>query len=339
MLVVYAHAIDLVQRLNVPAHQIKWGYLENFGAIGVDIFFVISGFIMAYLSRNLSSKKDAFQFLQKRIVRIYPLYLCITLILVLKNFPSIETLIKDITLVPLFDKADVFVPLTISVAWSLSFELFFYFVVFASILQAKKNHLKATVICFISLATIGSIFLFKETHLQFIFNPIYFEFVLGIFICQLFFRYRGKIYKTSYLLLLTAIVFYILLICFGYKNISEVSISIFGDKGLWRVLLWGIPSAVFVAAFVFLESQKKYGIFKNKLLNLIGDASYSIYLIHILSFPILIKLNIFKLETISGDLLIFILMAFAVISGILVYLIIEKPLLKFINTILKKNKA
>lgn len=299
-------------------------------------FFVISGFIMAFISRNMSSKKDAFQFLLKRIVRIYPLYLCVTLMLVLKNVPPTETLIKDITLVPLFDKANGFVPLTISVAWSLSFELFFYFVVFASIIQAKKNHLKATVICFILLATIGSIFMFKETHLQFIFNPIFFEFVLGIIICQIFFRYREKIYKTSFLLLLTAIVFYILLICFGYKNVSEVSISIFGDKGLLRVLLWGIPSALLVAGFVFFESRKQYGIFKNKLLNLVGDASYSIYLIHILSFPILIKLNILKLDTISGDLLIFILIVFAVINGILVYLFIKKPLLKFINTILKK---
>lgn len=42
MLVVYAHAIDLVQNLNVPAHQIKWGYLENFGAIGVDIFLLLA---------------------------------------------------------------------------------------------------------------------------------------------------------------------------------------------------------------------------------------------------------------------------------------------------------
>lgn len=338
MLVVHAHAVDIIQRYGLNAKQIKWGYLENFGAIGVDIFFVISGFIIAYITKDMSSKEDAMHFIKKRFARIYPLYLCITIILILPSLPKIEVLIKNFILIPFFDTPNSFILPTISVAWSLSFELFFYCVILISILVAKKKHLLFTALFLILISTVGSILKLKETHVQFLFNPIFLEFVLGMIVCEINFIVAEKKVVIAFFLIALATSFYTLLICFGYKNVSELPISIFGNKGLLRVVLWGIPSTILVAGFVFLEENKKYRIFENKFLNLIGNASYSIYLTHILSFTIFIKLCSRKIETVNGDLLIFLLMCFAATGGVLIYLFLEKPLLIFFNETLRKKK-
>lgn len=338
MLVVHAHAIDMVERLNIKAVQINWGYLENFGAIGVDIFFVISGFIMAYISKNLSGKKDAFSFLQKRMIRIYPLYLIVTIFLIVHNVPPLQTLLKDITLIPIFDNSHQFTPLTIGVAWSLSFELFFYLLVFVLLFFNISKHVNKLLLLLLLLASTGSFFTFTESHVHFIFNAIFFEFAFGILICNLLFQNAHWLYKIAPALILISFAWFIALICFGYKNISEVTITVFGDKGFLRVLLWGIPAALLVAGCVFLEKNKPISLFKNKILQAIGNASYSIYLTHIISFPILLKINFLHIKNLNGDLLILVFMLFAVIIGIVIYTLIEKPLLLLLNKQLKNRK-
>jgi len=62
---------------------------------------------------------------------------------------------------------------------------------------------------------------------------------------------------------------------------------------------------------------------------LIGDASYSIYLIHTLFFSAIIYFHEFFSKIQNGDLLIFIFLFSAIIAGCLVYIFIENPLLNF----------
>ncbi|RYZ36844.1 MAG: acyltransferase, partial [Sphingobacteriales bacterium] len=71
LMVVHCHAIDLQMQLGTSWQQ-HFRYLQNFGAIGVDIFFVISGFIISYISRAEHGVAAAKDFMLRRWVRVAP---------------------------------------------------------------------------------------------------------------------------------------------------------------------------------------------------------------------------------------------------------------------------
>ena len=94
-----AHSIDGLQYLRAVAalmvvfHHARWLFpadcilntaaWSEFGSRGVDIFFVISGFVMAYSTRSFdpagSRPAQAADFLVKRLIRVVPLYWVATL--------------------------------------------------------------------------------------------------------------------------------------------------------------------------------------------------------------------------------------------------------------------
>src|SRR4051794_39454107 len=75
ILVAYAHAHDLAGDVHAfGAYQTGFLYLERFGAVGVDIFFVISGIIIALTASEIRNARDAHVFALKRVARVVPLY-------------------------------------------------------------------------------------------------------------------------------------------------------------------------------------------------------------------------------------------------------------------------
>ena len=97
-LVVYAHSIDLAQYLQLNSFQASYKYLQNFGAIGVDIFFIISGFIMVYVTTHIDSFAKIKIFFTKRLIRLFALYIPITVLLIFYKHPDSTIILKSLLL-------------------------------------------------------------------------------------------------------------------------------------------------------------------------------------------------------------------------------------------------
>jgi peptidoglycan/LPS O-acetylase OafA/YrhL len=132
LLVVYCHAIDCQIQFGTSTQQ-KFYYLENFGAIGVDIFFIISGFIISYITATASKQLTIKEFLKRRFIRIVPIYYLVTAILfIIFLFNSAyhveySSVLKSLTILPVFDSGISFWYPILFIGWTLSFEWFFIF--------------------------------------------------------------------------------------------------------------------------------------------------------------------------------------------------------------------
>lgn len=154
------------------------------GAWGVDIFFVISGFLMVLITGQASRP---WPFLRDRLIRIAPLYwiaTCASFALYGRvstgGQSPIDDLVASFAFIPLGESGDApwFFPV-LNVGWTLNFEMLFYLVFAGSLFFPRRWQLAALTSLFLGLALI------RETHLggalpwQFWGHPIIFEFLAG----------------------------------------------------------------------------------------------------------------------------------------------------------------
>src|SRR5215510_5466128 len=131
LLVFWGHAINAVTA------EVAADFPPLYGPFGVDIFFVISGFVMVYSSERLFGRPDApIKFFARRFVRIVPLYWAATAILVwfVVPYASTKAVLGSLLFTPRIPSE---APL-LYVGWTLIFEMFFY-TVFAVALLAKRR--------------------------------------------------------------------------------------------------------------------------------------------------------------------------------------------------------
>jgi peptidoglycan/LPS O-acetylase OafA/YrhL len=301
---------------------IDWPYFD--WGFGVDIFFVISGFIMIYTTADRFGRAGAAStFLTRRFVRIAPLYWLMTAGLIavavvaprllnvpIENWRSIVTsclFIPDI-------RGNGEVRPILAAGWTLNYEMFFY-AVFACCLTLP---LRRGVLClggfFTALCVLGALVALPGIALPFWSNSIVLEFVLGILI-GLACRSRWTL-PAGAALALTAFAI-VLAIAFG---------PLWGwSQILPRFISGGAPAALLVAAAALGPSLAPSRIVG--LLVAAGDASYSLYLTH----PFVLRplRNIWTaLDGGSLPLGLYVLICvFAASAGaIAVHQLIEKPL-------------
>jgi len=304
MMVVTSHIASHVPLLAGHQESSFWDRISIAGSYGVDIFFVISGFVITNSFRH--QKKSPSQFLKLRFFRIYPLYAAVTILFFLMHlvFPSmansskisIRLLLSSLTLTSrIFGFPYPILPQ----GWTLEIEVFFYLIFVASIIlclrlksfSGKEGLLSGV---FILLAII-----FGAPNLMI-------EFVFGTLISI----YSGKTRKMGFILL-AAIGFFI----FIWINIA---IDIRTDRYLWI----GLPSALLV--FLAIATPQ----LPRRFMNFLGDISYSIYLIHGIIIAVLLR---FFTGIHEHSILIFSECVFAlvvVIAGC-TYLFFERPLVLY----------
>jgi exopolysaccharide production protein ExoZ len=247
-------------------------WLTTFGAAGVDIFFVISGFIMFYVSfpANQPTASPA-SFLLKRIIRIYPFYwFCMAMTIGLWSiglFHSLQLdadiLIRSIFLLPSGH-------LIVGVGWTLVYEMYFY-LIFATTLKfcSPLVSLFATSVTILVLYALGR-FAPDATLRDFLGNAIAIEFCFGLILAYLFRRW-ARLASAARLLWIPG---------FALLVIAPLIVSHANTNGLpspARVLAWGIPAFLIVLSFLSLKPNRTP---LQRLMILLGDASYAIYLTH-----------------------------------------------------------
>jgi exopolysaccharide production protein ExoZ len=299
------------------------------GNMGVDLFFVLSGFIIYYIHHKDIGKKDKYKaFLSKRFIRIYPTYWIVALILLPLYFiiPSIGEsysrnpwyLIKSFLLFPQS------VHPIVGPGWTLTHEMFFY-LIFSLLILIKPKYSKPIFISwlFISFCLFVSSFFFENSHyyLNFIFSSLNLEFAFGSLSAFLILRYNSKFKFLLYFGLISVIISW--------------SIKIFTSVNIHEVISWGIPSALIIIGCVSYELDKNVKI--PKIIKYFGDASYSIYLIH--GFALLAGHYVFKYLDLYryGSLSFLILAIFSLFCGCIFHSIIEKPFLAYLRFKIKSN--
>ncbi|HVI53462.1 MAG TPA: acyltransferase [Luteibacter sp.] len=300
------------------------------GPSGVDIFFVISGFIIYQVTRRSTrhvgpgGRYRAFQeFAMKRVIRIYPLYWIVfgAATVMMIWLPPASGFMKKPQLELIF-LVNSIPNYRVQAAWTLTFEVYFYAATALSMLVFPKR-IHAGL--FGWFATIGVVAVLTTVFglaipLDYVFAPILLEFLLGMGVAMLIergeHRYRG------------------LALCLGLVWLLIGSIPLHADGGraalsyLLRLGCWGVPAAFVVygaAAFELGHSRVMPA-----WLQALGDASFSIYLWHAVIFigvgAAYARLGWVGVVDRSVLALVMGLVGLAV--GLLSYHLVERPLLR-----------
>lgn len=313
--IIFSDAIG-ISLINEIAHK---------GAAGVDLFFVISGFI---IYQSIYSKEiSAAQFAINRAIRIIPAYWLFTgiaalLALCFDGLMYVTTINPELLMRSFFfiptERSDltVYIPF-LTVGWTLNYEVFFYLLSSLVLLISRDKY----------IILISSLIFFSNESLKpfmsqmpFFSNGMMLEFLLGIFIA--YFHKNGLFnnIRPRLLIITSACSF----------------LFIFNRPEDHDALYIGLPSAVIVASFIGLEPFIK----KTKTVNFIvrlGDYSYSTYLCHVIIICTL--LYILKGSSHAKYTTSLLCIPFIILISYVSYKYIEKPIGNLLKTLLKGSNA
>jgi len=330
LFVVLYHIIAIETKYN-PSYIVMFDFFK-IGNIGVDIFFIISGFIMVTVTKNYFKDRNKFyKFMYLRFTRIYPLYWFYTILLLPILFVKPEWInssqdgnVNILSSILLFPTETL--PL-IMVGWSLIHEIYFYIIFGLFLLLIDRSKLIKYVFIWLLIIIISNIFSdYSSPLIKLIINPLTVEFMAGVLLGIYYLNNSHNIRFSKVLLFIS----FLSLLFISYLH---ESIEI---QGWNRIIIFGMPSFLIILFSIEVEKQ---GFIFNKYLILIGDASYSIYLSHLLTLNVVAKVfNIFLYENYIFELFMIIAMiTIALAWGLISYKYIETPIINFTKKIHKEK--
>jgi exopolysaccharide production protein ExoZ len=279
LLVLWAHLKFPVAALSPGSERISWINTAH-GAIGVDLFFVISGYVISMTACKRHHRP--LDFFLARIARVAPLYLAVFPLAFLHkayvSWPAIpwRSAWNGLFYLPIFDWNDYTLP-PLAVGWTLSFEMWFY-VAFALLLNVWKPTKVALLLPLLFFAGAGAMTLYHGAWYlpRFLFHPFVLEFAFGCIV----FQTQNAVKAVASWLLLAGGLFYMLVFSrhTGFLGWHVDLLSQHMDWAWERVLLWGFPSALVAAGLVGLERNSHLVL--PRALVWLGGISYSLYLTH-----------------------------------------------------------
>lgn len=240
------------------------------GPIGVHFFFVISGFVMAFVA----DRSGWFDFIYARVSRIYPIYWFYTLLILAIYFLAPSAISSTYSWPPSLWKSlllwpDDVAPL-LTVGWSLIFEMYFYVVMALIIAMRLPLRLAFGVWAVIVIVTSSVFYPAASPVLNVLFSPLTLEFLLRAGVCLLV--SRGFIRAGIECLAVGAV-----LLLLGY--VARGADVLPGSGSIPDVLAFGVPFALILYGGIALEKDGRWPSLP--FLTKLGDASYSTYLGHI----------------------------------------------------------
>jgi exopolysaccharide production protein ExoZ len=295
------------------------------GHFGVDLFFVLSGFIMSHVCAT-----DPDRFMARRLARILPLYWLATLAMfaLAVAAPTVSratnaeplNLLRSLLFIPYLKSPGQIMPI-LDLGWTLNYEMAFYAIVAGALALGLRRH-AAVAAAFVIAAGVVVLNLIEPESIAAIFysNWIALEFGLGVAVHRL--TRPAIAARVPPMLAMAA-----LALAAGALVLAEMGGAT--DSTATRLLFLGPPSAVLVAAAVLLE--RRHAV-RSRLVLLLGDASYAIYLSHVFTVQILYKLALPRIGLDATGLpsVLAAMLASAAV-GIALHLWVERPLLALLR--------
>lgn len=297
--------------------------LWDTGAQGVQIFFVISGFVMILTSRSLiGAEGGARYFIISRIIRIAPLYWALNILkigqialipaLAFAN-PSVSNIIFSMLFVPSRNASGA-IETFYGVGWTLNFEMFFY-TIFAIALLFRFRIISVVGVFLIACAALSLIRTEEWPAVTYLFRPIVLNFLWGMILAEL-------IYKGAHIPPLI--------------SICMVAIGTYIVFAMPDINMFEIQNALLVAGVIFLEPYIGHKIPKFFIFG--GDASYSLYLVHPMV-GVLVAVLLSKLGMNSIPLAFCLIITACMVVSAVVYQYFERPVTRYLRNRFAKRPA
>lgn len=326
LVVTICHAQFEVSRIGELPAAVPAATLDGLAGFGVQLFFVISGFVMVYSSEPLfGTRRGLFIFLERRLVRIVPLYWIVTTIylaltLLVEKFDKgypFSFVLASYMFVPAARPDGVIEPL-VGQGWSLNYEMLFYFVFALTVCNVRRVSVAMVTVVLVAAVATGQMVHQLPFVISVWTSPLLLYFIFGMWI--------GLAYREGLSLTLVQ----------GLGLIGIGCVLLFvefywaPENAVFGIAVWAIPALIVAGASLPKPSLK--GPFWSPVM-VIGSASYALYLFHaipIRTLFLLARWTGFDLERatlayVCAAVLISILLAIAI------YYLVERPLLKTIR--------
>ena len=231
------------------------------GQAGVDVFFVISGFIMWMVTIKPTGSA---QFLWHRVVRVVPLYWIATLIMASIRRSSASDAVGSLLFWPHRDESGQVWPVLVQ-GWTLNFEMFFYLVFAVILMIPRRFQLLSLTLVLCGLSAIGIAWQPYGAALHTYTSPLFLEFLAGVWLSEIVRQGKFVSFSVAVAMLIAGLIGFAI-------SLREPA------PQLWRFVVWGVPSLLVVCGAISMELRR--GMPTIKILKLLGDGSYSIYLFH-----------------------------------------------------------
>jgi exopolysaccharide production protein ExoZ len=253
--------------LATASHLLPW-------TSGVDIFFVISGFVIVHASAELFAQPGGgIRFLRRRLIRIVPLYWILTTLFLAMALLQPSAVHGDLGGAGYILASYLFFPWprpdglmepALGLGWTLNHEMFFYLVLTPFLLLPRTRAVLGAAAALCLLVAVGQVFGFGAVSMTFWADPIILEFVLGMVVALVV--ATGLTFPGWFRLALVAAA----VVCLHVQAEGAVA---------WRVVSFGLPGVLLVVAAVSARRPEHNSPAMRGMIRL-GDASYAMYLFH-----------------------------------------------------------
>ncbi|MFZ1989183.1 MAG: acyltransferase [Alphaproteobacteria bacterium] len=305
------------------------GKIGHFGDFGVDLFFVVSGFVMVLVTTNRESRPS--DFMTMRAIRIVPIYWLYTFaaaaVLLIRPglFSSNELTWRHFLLSLAFiphalAKYPTDTSPLIKIGWTLNYEMFFYVLFALSMLVSYRRRVVMTGAIITGLVLVGLFGIGANTVLgTFFTRDIMLEFVFGMAIASLPRQLALGWGKWSTMAVIAG------------AGLCLIVSSFHQD---WpRALRAGVPAGAMVWGLVALERRNPLA--RNAPLLEIGNASYSVYLFQLYPIAVFRALaehtEVASCRAVPATTFVLACLGSVLVGGVLSYRLIEKPTLKLLH--------